>query len=97
MGGSVSRVKVLETATGQTSVNPVSVSEPDVTLPQELEIYLVSEGEHINDNFSFLYVTHATDITQFVDMGVGRVLKVHIGDLQDVWMTQDNNDELWSG
>ena len=27
----------------------------------------------------------------------GRALKVRIGDLQDEWMAQDNNDEMWVG
>jgi hypothetical protein len=50
-----------------------------------------------NDTKRHLGVTNAIDITQLVDMGLGRVLKVFIGDLQDEWMAQDSNDELWAG
>ena len=41
-----------------------------------------------------LGVSNATDITQLVDMGLGRALKVRIGVLQDEWLAEDDNDEL---
>ena len=47
-----------------------------------------------NDTKRHLGVSDATDITQLVDMGLGRALKVRIGVLQDEWLAQDNNDEL---
>lgn len=50
-----------------------------------------------NDTKRHLGVTNASDITQVVDMGLGRALKVHIGDLHDEWMAQDNDAELWAG
>ena len=50
-----------------------------------------------NDTKMHLGVTNATDITQLVDMGLGRAFKVRIGDLQDEWMAQDNTDEKWAG
>ena len=42
-------------------------------------------------------VSNATDNTQLVEMGFCRALKVRIGVLQDEWLAQDNNDELWAG
>ena len=50
-----------------------------------------------NDTKRHLGVSNATDFTQLVDMGLGRALKVRIGVLQDEWLAQDNNDELWAG
>ena len=50
-----------------------------------------------NDTKRHLGVNNATDITQLVDMGLGKALKVRIGVLQDEWLAEDKNDVLWAG
>ena len=47
--------------------------------------------------FVWFVVPGCTDLIQPIDAGIGRSIRIYVGHTLDIWLSMDDNLDLWEG